>query len=116
MKMPKYHPRVRKEVLEKDVFRLDYILRTGKKGHHVLFEDDKITTYMDASSEESRYLSESEEKKYKSMMKEVIVLPNVSAKKDYIQTLSFKEQKTLFNIYLNMVDHYQPTENEQIAH
>ncbi len=116
MRIPTFRSSIRNEVVEKDVFRFDYILKSGKKGKHFLFDQSKLSSYMNSSTDDDAFLTMEEKVKYNEIFSHVVVLPNLPAKKDYIDTLSFGEQKKLFRIYMSMVDQYEVDSASVEAH
>ena len=112
MRMPNNRPAVTKEVVEKDIFRFEFILQSGKKGQHYLFDSTKLASYLNDLTDEDQYMSIAEKAKYGDIVSKVVYLPNLPAKREYIEALSFTEQRKLFHIYLSMVDQYQVSSSQ----
>ncbi len=109
MKMPLPGPSLSKEVLEKDIFRFDFLMRSGQEGKHLLFDDLKIKKFINTSTKEDNWLSINDKNKLKSMVKTIVILPTIEEKKNFIETLSFQDQKQIFQLYLSMLKQYKNT-------
>jgi len=107
--MPLSRPSLNEKVLEKDIFRFDFLMRSGQEGKHLLFDDLNIKKFINTSTTEDNWLSLNDKNKLKSMIKTIIILPTIEEKRNFIDTLGFQDQKQIFQIYLSMLKQYKNT-------
>lgn len=106
MRIPEYSPSIREEILERDIFGFDFIMQSGKQGNHYLFDGDKVKIYLRQHGDEDGGLTVGEKSKFGTFITDIVTLPSLQAKRDYINGLSFDDQKKLFKIYMSMVEQY----------
>lgn len=101
----KHFPQLRGQVVEKDIFRFDFILREGKRGYHHLF--DNYEALIQTAMELDDGLSESEQFRYDVFISKLVILPTLTDKRAFLDNLSMTDRARLFQIYLQMVDQYE---------
>ena len=92
------------ESQELDISPLEYVLRLGANGNHVLFENDRIREAFAKREEELADLGSEHVLQIRQAIREVLAIPEFEGKKQFISALPRDIQHVLIFLYFQMIE------------
>ena len=92
------------ESQEIDITPLEYVLRLGAHGNHVLFDTDRIREAFAKKEEELADLGSEHVLQVREAIRGVISIPEFEGKKQYISSLPRDIQHVLIFLYFQMIE------------
>ena len=83
---------------------LDYIIRQGLKGHHLLFDNDQIRRAFEKRGAELSDLGSKRISEVRDALRDIFSLPNMDEQREYITGLPEELQSVLVFLYFQILE------------
>ncbi len=83
---------------------LEYLISQGLQGNHILFSNDQIRRAFSKSEHELERLGSQKVEQVREVLREILTLPNMEEKKEFIQRLPEDIQNIIILLYFQILE------------
>jgi len=90
--------------MEYEISPLEYMIRLGARGSHVLFETDRIREAFEKEEEELVCLGAEQAEDVRDALRNVLAISEIEDKRDFLSSLPREIQYVLIHLYFQMIE------------
>lgn len=102
------------EIKERDLHEIEFFLNQSTRGHHLLFDKEKITSILKIPTEKIDFFKKNNICRIQNLLSDLISKKSLKDKRSYLQSLDSEAFEILVRTYFHIVDNAVLASTESI--